>query len=264
MMRMFANIHKDITSLGWECGGMSVFARGLFTAIIGLGCLSAASAQAEKLVVTTEDYPPFNMTKPGGGEVVGISTDILKKAFALAKVDYQISLYPWARAYSMAQTDAKTCVYSTTRTEAREALFKWIGPLANNDWVLFASAESTAKPASLDDVKTATIGGYQGDALSDFLKEKGFKVEVAPSDALNPKKLAAGRIDFWAAGKLLGPYIAAQAGVTGLRQVLAIKETSMYLACSKDVADETVAGLNAAIKKLQDDGSVAAVNKLYQ
>jgi polar amino acid transport system substrate-binding protein len=221
-----------------------------------------STAQAAPLVITTEDYPPFNMMK--GGELSGLSTDILKKAFADAKVDYNITLYPWQRAYDMAVKEDNTCVYSTTLTDQRQSLFKWVGPVVKNDWILFAKADSTAKVTSLDDIKGATIGGYQGDALTLYLKEKGMKVDEASNDSVNPKKLQAGHIDFWASGRLMGPYVAAQQGVSGIKPLLVIKETTMYLACNKNVPDETVAKLNASIKKLTDDGTVAALGKAYQ
>jgi polar amino acid transport system substrate-binding protein len=225
-------------------------------------CSFTSAVRAEPLIITTEEYPPFNMTK--GTEVTGLSTDILKKALESAKIDYSLAVYPWQRAYDMALKQANTCVYSTTLTEQREPLFKWVGPLAKNDWVLFAKADNTIKVASIDDLKPYTIGGYQGDALSIFLKEKGLKVDEVISDKLNPRKLQAGRIDFWASGRLMGPYLASQEGVSGLKPVLVIKETTMYLACGKSVPDETITKLNGALKQMSEDGTAAALTQAYQ
>jgi len=134
-------------------------------------CCAATMAKADALVITTEEYPPFNMS--AGDEVTGLATDIVKTALAKAKTPFGITLYPWLRAYDMALKDRNTCVYSTTRTEKRETLFKWIGPLLHNEWVIFARADSTIKLTSIDDLKPYSVGGYQGDALTDFLKEQG-------------------------------------------------------------------------------------------
>ncbi|MTJ83066.1 MAG: transporter substrate-binding domain-containing protein [Telmatospirillum sp.] len=219
-------------------------------------------AAAAPLVITTEEYPPFNMTK--GGDISGLATEIVKKAMEQAKIEFNIALYPWQRAYDMALKEPNTCVYSTTLTDQRQPLFKWVGPVVKNDWMIFAKSDSTAKPNSLDDLKSATIGGYQGDALTLYLKEKGMKVDEANADQVNPKKLQAGHIDYWASGRLLGPYIASQQGVTGIKPVLLVKETKMYLACNKGVADETIDKLNAAIKVMSDDGTIDKLNKAYQ
>lgn len=239
----------------------------VFRTTAAILCVSLAliggTAMAAPLTVTTEDYPPFNMQKAGTDEIVGMSSDLLRHAFERAKVDYKITLYPWARAYDMARQDANTCVYSTTRTEEREPLFKWVGPLAHNDWMLFGRADSP-KLASLSDAKAYVIGGYQGDALTEFLKAQGLKVDEANADRLNPQKLKAKRIDFWAAGGALGPYVSKREGVEGLVPALHVKETTMYLACNKGVPDDVVDKLNAAIRQLNDDGTAATIAKTYQ
>jgi polar amino acid transport system substrate-binding protein len=224
---------------------------------------ATATAGAASLVITTEDYPPFNMQKDGSGEIVGISTDIVRAALRKTGTEYRLSLYPWARAYDMALQQADTCVYSTSRTEAREALFKWVGPLANNDWTLFGRADGP-KLTALDDAKPYSIGGVQDDATIEYLAGQGFKTETVSADRLNPKKLAAKRIDFWASGATVGAYLAAREGVSGIAPVLRIKEVQLYLACNKGVAADLVDALNAAIKQLRDDGGMEAILKAYR
>ncbi len=235
--------------------------------IVGLLTLAlvahTAAAAAAPLTIVTEDYPPFNMPKAGSQEIVGISSDLLQAAFKKAGIAYSVALFPWARAYDMAQKDPNTCVYSTTRTPEREPLFKWAGPLVHNDWVLFGRADSPHL-TSLADVKPYTVGGYQGDALTLYLQSQGVRMDVANADRLNPRKLAANRIDFWAAGAILGPYVAAREGVKGLVPALKIKETEMYLACNKAVPDDVVGKINGALKQLAADGTAAAIARKYQ
>jgi polar amino acid transport system substrate-binding protein len=227
---------------------------------LAIGAPALASAGGP--VVVTEDYPPFNFQKGEAGPVVGMSTDLLERAFHQAGLEFKVTLLPWARAYAMGLNDTNTCVYSTTRTEEREAKFKWVGPLLQNDWYIFGRADSP-KLGSLADLKGATVGGYRGDAFTEFLKAQGIKVDEGGSDAPNPKKLQAKRIDYWAAAKLLGPYTAAREGVTGLVPLLKVKETELYLACNKSVDDATVAKLNEALKKLVAQGAAAEISKVY-
>ncbi len=226
-----------------------------------LFALITAPAFAENLVITTEDYPPFNMTV--SGKISGISTETVEEMAKRAGVGIAISLYPWERAYNMAQQDGKTCVYSTTRTTQRESLFKWVGPLVNNNWVLYAKADAKAV-GKLEDTKAAKIGGYRGDAIANFLKEGGYKVEETNNDSQNPEKLLAGRIDYWATGEQLGAHLAKQKGITGIKPVLTFKETQMYLACNKGVPDAVVTKLNDALKAMVSDGTVAKIGKKYQ
>lgn len=229
--------------------------------MLAAGVAVATPAWAATLTITTEDYPPFNLKQDG--QLTGISTEIVRKALDLTKIDATIDLYPWARAYESALKDPTGCVYSTSRTAERETLFKWVGPIAKNEWVLFGRADSP-KLASLDDAKGHTIGGYPEDATTKFMRDKGLKVEEAATDRLNAKKLQAGRIEYWGDGKLVGLYIARQEGVTGLVPELTMSETSMFLACNKGVPDDIIEKLNAAIKQMNDDGSTATIYKKYE
>ena len=84
----------------------------------------------------TEDYPPFNM-QGEGGKIVGLSTEVVEELFKRAGVEYKLTLMPWKRAYEDTLGTPNTALYSTTRTPEREALFKWVGPLVNNQLGVF-------------------------------------------------------------------------------------------------------------------------------
>ena len=53
---------------------------------------------------------------------------------------YHLHFLPWARAYTYGLEKPQHCVFSTSRTAEREALFKWVGPVSQIDWVLYALA----------------------------------------------------------------------------------------------------------------------------
>lgn len=217
-----------------------------------------AQANPNRLVLTTEEYPPYNMSGPGGS-VSGISTDIVRQLLGAAGFEYEISVYPWARAIELARSQANTCVYSMSRTPEREALYRWVGPLVFNDWALFARTGSS-RPQSLEALKTLRIGSYEGDAIVGYLQSRGHRVDVAPNDDLNPRKLLAGRIDFWATGRLIGQYRLKQQGVDGLEPVLNFNRTEMYLACHVQLPDAQVQLLNQTLRALEKSG---AIKKIY-
>jgi TRAP-type uncharacterized transport system substrate-binding protein len=202
---------------------------------------------SQGIKVLTEEYPPYNMIV--NGKIGGFSTELVKKAFDKARVPYTLELVNWDVAIKRAQDIPNTCVYSTNRTEEREPLFKWVGPIAHSDWLLFGRSDSP-HITSAEDAKKYTVGIYPSDAVGIYLKDHGFKVDVAAEDKLNPTRLMNKEIDFWASGTLQGPYVAEQVGVRGLVPVLTIRESLMYLACSKATSDEYVARLNAAIRDM--------------
>ncbi|WP_158228838.1 substrate-binding periplasmic protein [Chitinimonas sp. BJB300] len=230
--------------------------------VLALACALAVAPAfaADTLTFTTEESPPFNMTV--SGKVSGVATEAVEEMAKRAGVTIKISMLPWERAYDMAQKEANTCVYSTTRTPPREALFKWVGPLVANKWVLYAKAD--AKPvAKIEDVKAAKIGGYRGDAIANFLKDGGYKVEETTNDAQNPEKLVAGRIDYWATSEAVGGTLVKEKKITGIKVILTFKEAQMYLACGKGVADATIKQLNDALSAMTKDGTLEKMTKKY-
>lgn len=181
------------------------------------------------------------------GVIVGLATDLVRATFEKAGIASTIESLPWQRAYQMALTTKDTCVSSTSQTAERLPQFEWVGPLAQNNWVLFARADSTVKLEKLEDVKGLTIGGYYGDATSQFLEKQGFHVDAAPRDELNPAKLVNGRIDLWATGSELGPFLAAQQGIRNIKPVLTFQESILAMACNRDSDRASLEKLRAAL-----------------
>lgn len=225
--------------------------------VLALSGINVSAVDVVKL--TTESYPPFNMMTKSG-HVSGISTDIIRELFRRSQIPVQIELLPWNRAYTMAQETPNIGVYSTTRTQERESLFKWVSPLTLNNWVFLARSDSNIQLSSLDDARKYRIGAYRGGATARYLESKGFDLDVVNRNDLNALKLARGRIDLWATGHLLGPYLARKHGVDGLVNVLTYKETTMGVAFHPETSDTLIEHLNNTLQSMYDDGTV---NKIY-
>ncbi|MBI3284113.1 MAG: transporter substrate-binding domain-containing protein [Burkholderiales bacterium] len=229
-----------------------------------LTCLCwQAAAAAYALELLTEDDAPHNMLQ--NGKIAGSAADKLELAFRRAGVAQHMELVPWARAYRSALTQEGYCAFSTARTSAREALFKWIGPVAAMDWVLYSRADNPAPPpAKLDDVRQEIIGGYWQDVISLWLSAQGFQVDSATKDAANPKKLLTGRINYWASSRPRASAMLEKVGLSAhIKPVLTFGHTDLYLACHRTIADETVHKLNLALKRMQEDGSAAGIEARY-
>ncbi len=224
---------------------------------------AATGADQDMLSLVTEDAPPVNMVDSKTGNITGITTEILRRAFEAAKIPYNISLHPWARAFFMAQTTRNTCVYSTVWTEERATLFKWVGPIVDDGWILYGRTDSPPL-SSLEDARDHTIGGYFSDGATAYLKHLGLNVVEVADNHLNPKKVLAHRVDYWVNGRISGPYVARQASVTGLVPVLKFKDISLGLACNPSVPDEAIALLNTEINRLREDGSIESIVRTYQ
>jgi polar amino acid transport system substrate-binding protein len=233
-----------------------------FLAMLLLAAAEALAAPA--LVITAEHSPPASMKVDG--QVVGREGEKIREMLARAGYAYRIDVLPWKRAYTMAQRDPYTCVYSTSRTPEREKLFKWVGPTDEAEWVLMGRAGRKYDVQTLDDARRLRIGTYNGDARDEFLRARGFDVDGAPDNASNPKKLMLGRIDLWAVGvrnndlSALAQYAAPEQIVP----VLVFHRVKVYLACNPSVPDAMVERMNAALGAMRKDGTFARLEKKYE
>lgn len=222
-----------------------------------------ARAALPRLYITTETSAPASMMD--GDKVIGTGTDKVREIMARSGVAYTIELLPWKRAYTSALTRSDGCVYSTTRTAERENLFKWVGPTDEAEWVLLARADRVLQINSLEDARPLRIGTYNGDARDEYLRARGFQVDPAPNDLINPRKLLMNRIDLWAASLRRGSAVLAQHGwAERIVPVYTFAKVRVYLACNPAVPDELIDKMNAALEAMGRDGTLRKIERKYE
>lgn len=229
----------------------------------------AAENPDADLVLLTENFPPYNMAKNGKNfaqdeNINGIAVDIVREMFKRANITYSLTLrFPWERIYKLALEKPGYGVFVMARLPDREKLFKWVGPIGPDDWIMLAKADSKISLETLDDARKYKIGAYKGDAIAETLAKQGLKPIVVLRDQDNAKKLTSGQIDLWATGDPAGRYLARQDGVTGLKTVLRFNSAELYLALNKDVPDDVVVKLQAALDQLRKEGVVDDIMARY-
>ncbi|WP_312966307.1 substrate-binding periplasmic protein [Stutzerimonas kunmingensis] len=234
-----------------------------------LGATLAHAQVPDKINLLTENFPPYNMADDGKNfardeHITGIAADIVREMFKRAGIDYTLTLrFPWERIYGMALEQPNYGVFVTARLPEREELFKWVGPIGPDDWVLLARGDSPINLTSLDQARQYNIGAYKGDAIAEHLDGQGLQPQLALRDQENVKKLIDGKIDLWATGDPAGRYLARQDGVTGLKRVLRFDSAELYLALNKQVADETVQKLQKALGQMRSEGVIDEINARY-
>ncbi|OWK41401.1 Bacterial extracellular solute-binding protein, family 3 [Pseudomonas oleovorans subsp. oleovorans] len=232
------------------------------TLVVLTGVARAEVDPNYSVVLLTENFPPYNMAVNGKNfaqeeNIDGIAVDIVREMFKRAGVQYSLTLrFPWDRIYKLALEKPGYGVFVTARLPEREQLFKWVGPIGPDDWVLLAKGDSPLSLTSLDEAKQYRIGAYKGDAISQYLTEKGVEHSTSLRDQENARKLMAGQIDLWATGDPAGRYLAKQEGISGLRTVLRFDSAELYLALNKEMPDEIVAKLQAALDQMRAEGFV--------
>ncbi|MFL7962114.1 substrate-binding periplasmic protein [Pseudomonas kielensis] len=243
----------------------------LVLAFAGATLMLAGTVRAAdtSLVLLTENFPPYNMAKNGKNfaqdeNIHGIAVDIVREIFKRADISYSLTLrFPWERIYKLALENPGYGVFVMARLPEREKLFKWVGPLGPDDWIMLAKADSKIALDSLEQARQYKIGAYKGDAIAETLAKQGLKPIVVLRDQDNARKLVNGQIDLWATGDPAGRYLARQEGVNDLKTVLRFNSAELYLALNKNVPDDVVARLQAALDELRKEGMVDAIMARY-
>lgn len=243
----------------------------LVLAFAGATLLLAGTVRAAdtSLVLLTENFPPYNMAKNGKNfaqdeNIHGIAVDIVREIFKRADISYSLTLrFPWERIYKLALENPGYGVFVMARLPEREKLFKWVGPIGPDDWIMLAKTDSKIALGSLEQARQYKIGAYKGDAIAETLAKQGLNPIVVLRDQDNARKLVNGQIDLWATGDPAGRYLARQEGVNDLKTVLRFNSAELYLALNKDVPDDVVARLQKALDELRKEGQVDAIMARY-
>lgn len=205
------------------------------------------------LVFLTENYAPFNFSKDG--KVQGTSVELLLKIFEQAGSSMtveNIKVLPWARGYGLAQNKENTVLFSTTRTETREDMFKWVGPIEPTRISVIAKKKRNIKINSFDDLSAYKIGAVREDIGELLLKKIGVpisKIQQINSSKNAAKMLIADRIDIWAYEKSVAFWNLSAEGqsLDDFESVFVLEESELYFAINKDTDDELVAKLQSAL-----------------
>ncbi len=232
-------------------------------AVVLLASAAGALAAPAQLRVYTEASLPTSMKE--GGQIIGSGTEKVREIMVRTGTSYTLDLLPWRRAYTFTEQYENACLFSTTRTPEREHLFQWVGPTEYADWVLLGRADRDYKLATLEDARQLRIGTYNGDARDQYLRARGFQVDSAPHDMINPGKLMLNRIDLWAASLKRGSAVIVRNGWKAkIVPVLTFNRVELYLACNRAVPAALIDKMNAAMESMVRDGTVKRIDDKYE
>lgn len=125
------------------------------------------------ITLYTEHMPPYSYWS--GDEVDGINVELMRQLCQRQQLDCTIMLLPWRRAFESAQNQQMSGVFSTARSEQREALFRWVGPIAS-DWgyVFRLKGRIEVNPTNLEQAKNFKLAVARGDVYESYFRQHGF------------------------------------------------------------------------------------------
>ncbi len=236
---------------------ISWFLQRLFACLLGFAGLHAAAQTIQGVTETT----PYTFLR--GDRVEGSVTEVVEKTLQAAQLnDFQIRLYPWARAYDMALKEPNVLIFLIARTAAREHQFKWAGEIMKIQYHLYRlKSRGDVTVSQLEDARRYTIGVMRDDVRQQYLQSKGFqKLAVSAQWSDNFAKLIKGQVDLVPlteddAASLCS---VARFDCKQLDRVLTLEEasTGLYMAYSKSTDDAIVQKTRNAFDKLKADGTV--------
>lgn len=231
--------------------------------LVGAALLGGAAC-AQQLKVVTEDWRPYNYLE--GGEIKGVSTEIVKQVLAHAGVTYYIGVYPWARAYNMAQREPDTLIYTLIRIPQREKLFKWVRPLGKGGTTSLYRLKSRVDitPQSMEEAKKYRVVANLDSMDQQWLQDNGFSHLETPSkvEAAVRMFFAGNRVDMIAFDDSV---LDAEFKTFGFNKedvvnVMALFKTPPYFAVSLATSDAMVVRLQKAYDELLAKKEIKLVN----
>jgi len=227
---------------------------------------AAGPATDAGLRIITEDFPPFNYAG-ADGKAAGQATDVVNGILTRLNQKAAIEILPWSEGYSLARAGPRVVLYSTGRTDEREKLFKWVGPVASYEYTLYARKGSGLQINSLEAAKKAgRIGVVKDDVRHQFLLENRFEnITTCGSDAECLRNLMAGTTDLWLGSSANAADIARKEGIdpSAFTALYPIRTVPLYFAFSTDTPDTVITSWQDALDAMKKDGTFDAIQKKY-
>ncbi|MBT2339594.1 MULTISPECIES: substrate-binding periplasmic protein [Pseudomonas] len=225
--------------------------------------LFSLQSQATDIEVVTEDslYAYLRENKVVGPGTL-IAEETLKGA---ALTDYNVLLYPWARAYEKALREPNVLIFPLDRTPAREQSFKWVGEIIQVPSKLYKlRGDDSIAVKTLEDAKQYSMGVVRNDAKQIYLQQRGFtRLVISADNHDNFQKLLNHQIQLLPIPENTARLMSqdAQVDFSTLEEVYSLDEQPhrVYLAFSLSTPDDIVAKAQRSFEQLKTSGEVARI-----
>lgn len=239
----------------------------LISAILIVLLPSPALAQTSPSInFITHSLHPFSYKKDE--QLTGFSVELVKDMAKLHGLSANIELLPFNRAFQQLKTQPNTALFVIAKRPERENGMKWVGPIITSGVYFYQKRHSGLTLKNLTDLKrVAKIGVVQGNADHTYLEANAFSnLSTDKSQIQSLKMLNHGRVDVAPMSELVMPFLAKAANI----DVNSIEKTSiklydstLYIAFSNDINDETVAQWQHAFDELKASGHYQTLFQRY-
>lgn len=237
-------------------------------------CALPAAAEAQAWTVLT--HSTADQVQMVAGELRG-RAHAGKRAFylelvraLLTELDLRtpIQSVPLARGLKWLETEPQVAFFNLSRTPAREALFRWVGPISQERDYLYQRGDDATEPRQLDDARQGSICVVNHNVHDQLLSASGRSKDLTRVRSVEQclHMLMAGRVRYVAAAEAgMAQRLKSQAMPSGAvrRSAVLLVESAGYIALSAATPEPEVERWNAALRKLQREGVVERLQALY-
>ena len=225
---------------------------------IVLLCTLFLTLNAESFRVYTEYNPPFNY-KNAAGKAEGSSVWLLQELFLKTGqtiTDGQINVVPWSHGYHEVLEHARTVLFSAARTQEREALFAWVGPIGKLRIGVIAKKERHVNLQALRGHNLGKIGTVHDSGAEQLLLKEGFTLEdfdrFSNIDS-QLRKLREDRLDAvaFSVDAMFYTLQATGCSLDAYEIVSLLRENDLYFAFHKDTDPALIEKLNQTLKAIR-------------
>lgn len=208
--------------------------------------------------IYTEPYPPLTF-RDMDGDITGFGTDIVREIMKRNDNYSQIKLSSWSNGYQMALCNPNFCLFTMDKTEIRENLFQWVGPIGTNTTWIYTKPGSGIVVNSLDDAKKLKkIGVVSSWFSTQYLEKEGFTNLIYES---TPEVLAEdlldGEIDGFVCTDITFPNILKDLGYeySNVTPAYEVISSDFYIAFSDNTSSSVVNKWKSTLEDIKQDGT---------
>jgi polar amino acid transport system substrate-binding protein len=214
------------------------------------------------LQIYTEQYPPLSYIN-NIGEISGFGADIVGEIMKRNTIFAKIRLSNWENGYNLALNNPNFCLFTMDRTELRENLFQWIGPIGTNTTWIYTKAGSGVTISSVEDARHLQKVGTVSSWFSDqYLREQGFTNLVSDDDpAVMAEKLLNNEIDAFVCSSVTFPYILKELDYQYSEVIpsVSLMSSDYYIAFSTNTPISTISLWQTTLDAMKLDGTYDAI-----
>lgn len=227
-------------------------------------CPARAGAAAPLRIYTIDSKPIGFMEH---GRPSGFAVDLAQQIQQRTGGREPVQIIPWARANTIAMSEANVLLLSVVRTPERERRLVFVGPVFVAHVSAFALKGRGAELRALGDgIYKLRGGARRGSIFVQRARSFGYNVTDEPvSSEVGARMLMSKRFDLWFDGEeLVGPALEKAGYAHGDAEL--VKQLSVddvYFGFSKDTAPETVRAWDAALRDMKRDGTFLRLHQYW-